>query len=153
MHSTWNSGKTIAFLILVALASCAKSVPPVPAPPAAANRPLIVSAAASTKDLIDELAKEFTAATGTEVKVNAGPSNALAAQILAGAPADLFLSANQQWADEIANGGKAAAIGRKQLPLIKGVALVGLPSSSAAHTVGYATKLEKWLDLRSAIIA
>ena len=109
MNRYCDSGKTIAVLTLVALTSCAKSVPPAPAPPAAVHRPLIVSAAASTKDLIDELAKEFTAATGTEVKVNAGPSNALAGQILAGAPADLFLSANQQWADEIEKAGKAEA--------------------------------------------
>jgi molybdate transport system substrate-binding protein len=97
-------------LIAIALTSCAKSVPPVPT--AIADRPVIVSVAASTKELIDRLVAEFTAATGTEVKVNAGPSNALAAQILAGAPADLFLSANQQWADEIAKADKAAASAR-----------------------------------------
>jgi molybdate transport system substrate-binding protein len=107
-----KSAKTIALLTLAALASCAKSVPPAPAPPAAVDRPLIVSVATSARDLIDELAKEFTAATGIEVKVNAGPSNALAGQILAGAPADLFLSANRQWADEIENAGKSAASAR-----------------------------------------
>jgi molybdate transport system substrate-binding protein len=70
--------------------------------------PVIVSAAASTKDVIEALDKKFTASTGAEVKVNAGPSNGLAQQILAGAPADLFLSANQQWADEVKKGGQAA---------------------------------------------
>ncbi len=49
------------------------------------------------------------------------------------------------------NGGKAAAIGRKQLPPRDGVAIGGLPSSSAAHTIGFAAKLERWRALRSAL--
>jgi hypoxanthine-DNA glycosylase len=49
------------------------------------------------------------------------------------------------------NGGKAAAIGRKQLPPIEGVAAVGLPSSSAAHTIGFDAKLGHWLTLRTAL--
>ena len=49
------------------------------------------------------------------------------------------------------NGGKAAAIGRRQLPVLEGAALVDLPSSSAANTVGYAAKLERWLELRAAL--
>jgi molybdate transport system substrate-binding protein len=110
MHTSWNTAPIVLALISLAFTSCAKSVPPEPA--AARHKPVIISAAASTKDLLDELAGQFTAATGTEVKVNAGPSNALAGQILAGAPADLFLSANQQWADEITNAGKAMASAR-----------------------------------------
>lgn len=49
------------------------------------------------------------------------------------------------------NGGKAAAIGRRQLPPLEGVAVVDLPSSSAAHTIGFAAKLDRWLALRSAL--
>jgi double-stranded uracil-DNA glycosylase len=49
------------------------------------------------------------------------------------------------------NGGKAAAIGRKQLPPLDGIALVDLPSSSAAHTIGFAAKREKWLALKTAL--
>lgn len=49
------------------------------------------------------------------------------------------------------NGGKAAAIGRKQLPPVEGLALVDLPSSSAAHTIGFDTKLNHWLALRRAL--
>ena len=41
------------------------------------------------------------------------------------------------------NGGKAAAIGRKQLPPLEDITAVDLPSSSAANTVGYAAKLER----------
>jgi TDG/mug DNA glycosylase family protein len=49
------------------------------------------------------------------------------------------------------NGGKAAAIGRKQLPPLEGITIVDLPSSSAAHTIGFAAKRERWLALRGAL--
>lgn len=49
------------------------------------------------------------------------------------------------------NGGKAAAIGRKQLPPLDGIAIVDLPSSSAAHTIGFASKLDRWRTLRDAL--
>src|SRR4029077_11175574 len=50
--------------------------------------------------------------TGTEVKVNPGPSSGLANQVIADAPVDLFLSASQQWADEVNKHDKAAAMTR-----------------------------------------
>lgn len=49
------------------------------------------------------------------------------------------------------NGGKAAAIGHRQLPPLDGIAVVDLPSSSAAHTIGFAAKLDRWLSLRAAL--
>ncbi|WP_293701243.1 MULTISPECIES: DNA-deoxyinosine glycosylase [unclassified Sphingopyxis] len=48
------------------------------------------------------------------------------------------------------NGGTAAAIGRRQLPPLQSIAVIDLPSSSAANTSGYAAKLEEWLRLRDA---
>jgi molybdate transport system substrate-binding protein len=76
------------------------------------NKPVILSAAASTKEVMEALAAKFKAQTGAEVKINLGPSSGLAAQIENGAPAELFLSANRQWADEIQKAGLAdAAVG------------------------------------------
>jgi len=49
------------------------------------------------------------------------------------------------------NGVKAAAIGRRQLPVLNGIEVVDLPSSSAANTSGYAAKLERWRALRTAV--
>jgi hypoxanthine-DNA glycosylase len=49
------------------------------------------------------------------------------------------------------NGGKAAAVGRKQLPPLDGIAVVNLPSSSAAHTISLAAKLAHWLELKAAL--
>lgn len=49
------------------------------------------------------------------------------------------------------NGGKAAAIGRRQLPMLDGVEIVDLPSSSAANTIGYAAKWKQWQRLAAAL--
>ncbi|MDB5697429.1 MAG: DNA-deoxyinosine glycosylase [Alphaproteobacteria bacterium] len=46
------------------------------------------------------------------------------------------------------NGGKAAAIGTRQLAGASGLQLIALPSSSPAFTLPFARKLEQWLGLR-----
>jgi len=58
-----------------------------------------VFAAASLKEALDEQVQQFEARTGNKVVVSYGASNALARQIDAGAPADLFLSADLEWMD------------------------------------------------------
>ncbi len=62
---------------------------------------LTVFAAASTTDVMNELAEKFTAAGGEKVRFNFASSGALARQIDAGAPADLFVSANVKWMDAV----------------------------------------------------
>jgi molybdate transport system substrate-binding protein len=56
---------------------------------------------------VTEAARRFERDTGVAVKVTAAASNALAAQILAGAPGHVFLSANPPWAEEIEKQGDA----------------------------------------------
>jgi len=46
------------------------------------------------------------------------------------------------------NGGKAAAIGRRQLGEQSRWALLDLPSSSPAHTMAFERKQARWLELR-----
>ena len=53
-----------------------------------------VFAAASLREVIDAFAREFERATGHKVVAVYAGSNALAKQIEAGAPADLFVSAD-----------------------------------------------------------
>ena len=50
------------------------------------------------------------------------------------------------------NGGTAAAIGRRQLSALQGVALVDLPSSSAANTSRFSAKQEQWQQLGEALV-
>lgn len=77
-----------------------------PAPAAAAD--VTVFAAASLKNALDEVAEDFTRRTGDRVTISYAGSNALAKQIIEGAPADLFISASRDWMDEVEKAGLVA---------------------------------------------
>ncbi|WP_249692501.1 molybdate ABC transporter substrate-binding protein [Stappia sp. WLB 29] len=62
---------------------------------------VLVFAAASLKNAMDEIAPAFEAATGDKLVVSPAGSSALARQIQAGAPADLFISASPDWMDAL----------------------------------------------------
>src|SRR5262245_574226 len=64
-----------------------------------ASRPVTVFAAASLTNVLDELGKDFTKATGVPVRFSFAASSILARQIEAGAGADLYVSADQDWMD------------------------------------------------------
>jgi len=66
---------------------------------AAASEDLVVLAAASTAAAMDEVAAMFAAAGLGRARVSYASSAALARQIEAGAPVDVFLSANTTWMD------------------------------------------------------
>ncbi|WP_172328995.1 molybdate ABC transporter substrate-binding protein [Mangrovicoccus sp. HB161399] len=84
------------------------------AAPAAADT-VTVFAAASLKDAMDRLAPAFRAASGHELSVSLAGSSALARQIEAGAPADVFISANLSWMDRLAGKGMVDAATRFDL--------------------------------------
>jgi molybdate transport system substrate-binding protein len=58
-----------------------------------------VFAAASLTDALGEVDREFTAHTGIAVKASFAASSVLAKQVEAGAPADVFFSADVPWVD------------------------------------------------------
>jgi molybdate transport system substrate-binding protein len=60
---------------------------------------LVVLAASSLTDALNEIGPAFTAATHRGVKLSYAASSALARQIEAGAPADVFMSADTDWMD------------------------------------------------------
>lgn len=66
---------------------------------------VVVFAAASLKTALDAVADDFRAATGQTVTISYGGSNALARQIIEGAPADIFVSAAVNWMDEVEKAG------------------------------------------------
>lgn len=61
--------------------------------------PVTVFAAASMKGALDEVAAAYREQTGEEMRLSFAGSSALARQIDAGAPADVFVSANTDWVD------------------------------------------------------
>jgi molybdate transport system substrate-binding protein len=69
---------------------------------AAQTAPVVVFAAASLKNALDDVSGAFTKAGGGEVKISYAASSALARQIEAGAPADVFISADADWMDWVA---------------------------------------------------
>jgi len=69
---------------------------------AAAQEPLTIFAAASLKNALDDTNAAFTKTTGVKVVASYAASSALAKQIEGGAPADVFVSADLQWMDYVA---------------------------------------------------
>jgi molybdate transport system substrate-binding protein len=65
----------------------------------AQERTLTVFAAASLKNALDDADKAFTAKTGIKIVASYAATSALAKQIEAGAPADVFISADERWMD------------------------------------------------------
>ena len=60
---------------------------------------VLALAAASTTNAMDEIRQQFTKDTGIEVRASYAASSTLAKQISNGADADVFISADQKWAD------------------------------------------------------
>tara|TARA_B100000497_G_scaffold94104_1_gene105405 strand:- start:741 stop:1445 length:705 start_codon:yes stop_codon:yes gene_type:complete len=73
-----------------------------------ADTKLYIYAAASTRNAVDALIKQFPIQKNVQVAAVYGATSALARQIIDGAPAALFLSANKAWMKEIVNMGLIA---------------------------------------------
>ncbi len=70
-------------------------------------------AAASLRDVLQELAPALERATGTTLVFNLGASNDLARQIVAAGKADLFFSADEGWMDHLAAEGLVDTASRR----------------------------------------
>lgn len=84
-----------------------------------AGDPLTVSAAISLTDSLEAAARVFSASGGDSVRFNFGGSNVLARQLANGAPADLFISADEAQMDvaeragAIDRGSRVALLGNR----------------------------------------
>lgn len=68
-------------------------------PAAAQAQEVVVFAAASLKTALDTIAKDWSEKSGETAAISYAASSALAKQIEAGAPADIFVSADLDWMD------------------------------------------------------
>jgi molybdate transport system substrate-binding protein len=68
-------------------------------PAAAQSRDVLVFAAASLKNALDEIAAQWQRQTGKKVVISYAASNTLIKQIEGAAPADIFISADLDWMD------------------------------------------------------
>ncbi len=89
-----------------------------------------VFAAASLKEAMDEQAKQFEASTGNKVVVSYGASNALAKQIEAAAPADIFISADFDWMDYLDQ--RRLLAPNTRVNLLRNTLVLIAPSSSSS---------------------
>lgn len=98
----------LALLAAGTLASCA------PRPPAAAS-PTTLFAAASLREVVEAAVADHGRRTGRTVRASYAGSAQLARQIALGAPADLFLSADEAWMDWLEDRGLIDASARRRI--------------------------------------
>ncbi|HTU93914.1 MAG TPA: molybdate ABC transporter substrate-binding protein [Gemmataceae bacterium] len=87
----------VIFGLLFGLAGCASKPPGVR-----------IFAAVSTREAVERITRDFESQSGTAVTCSFAASSTLARQIEQGADADLFLSADERWADYLADKGLVA---------------------------------------------
>jgi len=97
----------------------------------AAADPITVFGAASLTDALTEAGAAYEAETGQALRFSFAASSTLARQIEAGAPADLFASANRRWIDRLAARGLIDARHRAE-PITNRLVVVA-PAASGSH--------------------
>ena len=92
-HGEWPPRR-----LVLALSVCA-AVLGVAGPALAQSGGPLVFAAASLKNALDDINRQYETATGRKATISYAASSTLAKQIENGAPADLFISADRRWMD------------------------------------------------------
>jgi molybdate transport system substrate-binding protein len=101
----------------------------------AQNAKLVVFAAASLKDALDEINAAYRRDKGQETATSYAASSTLAKQIEAAAPADIFISADVDWMDYLAKKNLIKPDTRTNL-LGNKLVLIASADSSAKLTIG-----------------
>lgn len=97
------------------------------------SKRILVLSAASVGPAIQEIADNFSAATGVEVRISVASSGTLARQIKQGAPADIYVSAATSWVDQLQTEGYLAP--DMTLPLARNRLVFVSPASSDAASL------------------
>ncbi|HTV03035.1 MAG TPA: molybdate ABC transporter substrate-binding protein, partial [Luteitalea sp.] len=118
--------RLLAAAVLAFVAACG----PPPADPAPA--PVTVFAAASLETALADLDVTVFQPRGHRVRLTYAGTPQLARQIAAGAPADIFISADERWMDTLVRAGQVQAPSRR---LLLGNALVLIAPRSSAVVV------------------
>ena len=130
-------------LVLAGEAQPLAQTQPKPLPTVQAN-PLQIYAAVSLKNALDRIAKDWAAQGHAPLVLNYAASSTLAQQIAAGAPADVFFSADLAWMDWLAARGMIRS-GQRRLILGNDLVLISAAQSSLT------LRLEQGANLRHAL--
>ena len=103
-----------------------------------------VFAAASLTNAMQDIAKEYKKEKGVEVVSSFASSSTLARQIEAGAPADLFISADQKWMDYAVE--KKSIDTASRATLLGNSLVVVAPKASAQDEIDISDKTD-WTSL------
>lgn len=98
------------------------------------HAPIVVSAAISLSDALREIERAYAADGGGAVRFNFAGSNVLARQIVNGAPADLFISADHAQMDLAERAGAIDPATR--VPLLTNRLAIVVPSGSGVRVSG-----------------
>ena len=129
---------------LSAAIACFMALVPLSSALASENNTLVF-AAASLTDALSTIAKNYEAETGRKVTLSFAGSSVLARQIEAGSPADMFISADEAWMNELAKRDLITPGSRSDL-LRNRLVLIAPKSSTAAIAIGPDFPLLKALD-------
>ncbi|MDY7095766.1 MAG: molybdate ABC transporter substrate-binding protein [Acidobacteriota bacterium] len=105
-----------------------------------AEPPLRVFAAASLSEALGEVAAAYRAAGGETVELNLAGSNVLARQIVAGAPADFFLSADARQMEVVQAAGRVRE--EEVFELLTNRLVVVVPRTSPVQSLASLAELE-----------
>jgi molybdate transport system substrate-binding protein len=138
-----RSGKRFAGLLVL---SIALQLILVPLTAHAETDKVTVFAAASTTNALNDIIAGFTAEAKIQVVNSFASSSTLAKQIESGAPADLFISADEKWMDYLAERKLIQADSRVNLLGNRIVLIAPAGSSLAATPIKAGIPLTTWLN-------
>ena len=90
----------IAILMLLLAGACDRAAVPA-APPPVPRTPVVIFAASSLKEVVTEIAADWSKKSGVPTRTQFEASSTLARQIREGAPADIFVTAAPEWLDKL----------------------------------------------------
>ncbi len=143
--------KQLAFIAFILAAFCASSstakaqAKPAPKP----KTELHVASAADMQPVFEVLAPYFERKTGIHLVINYGASSILSEQMISGAPADIFFSADYVFAERVVSGGMADST--DAIPYAKGTLVLWTRKDSRFNPL-HLEALER-KDLKSVSIA
>jgi molybdate transport system substrate-binding protein len=112
---------------------------------AADTETVTVFAAASLTDALQAMAADFRQQGDSEVRFSFAASSTLARQVEAGAPADIFVSANPEWMDYLA--GKNLIVAPTRVEPLGNTLVVIAPADSRLTSI----KIEKGFDIAALV--
>ncbi len=132
----------LALIMNMLVAGCSVSGPsdsgPAPSPSTSAAAPtgeITVLAAASLTESFSKLGEDFQRAhPGTKITFSFGSSATLAAQVIAGAPVDVFAAASESTMKIVADAGQAV----DQQPFVTNTLQIAVPPGNPAKITGLA---------------